>query len=77
MQRSASEALVRPALRDYRAAILKASRLLPGGQPLREDLDGLRRRVARDHGVTPEDLARWYDRLGAKELQRLSAECGL
>lgn len=40
-------------------SLAEAERHTPGGVLLEHDLDGLRKRVARRHGITPEDLKRW------------------
>jgi len=52
---------VKPALDEYRARCRFAQMSTPGGVLFEEDLVGIRRRVARHHGITPEDLARWVE----------------
>lgn len=59
---------IRPALDALRGACEVARHLTPGGRLLEHDLVGIRRRVARKFGVTPEDLARW----DALDRQRLA-----
>lgn len=59
---TAAERLIVPALKAYQVAQNRARFVTPGGHLFEDDLRGIRRRVARDHGVTPEDLQRWYDR---------------
>lgn len=74
MGKTATDALVRPALRDLHAAIARQRPLMPGGQPMPDDLDGIARGVARRHGITPDDLKRWYAALGRAERAGLSTE---
>lgn len=71
-KRTAAEQFILPALRAYDAAQRRARFCTPGGHLLEHDLAGIRRRAARDHGVTPEDLQRWYDRLSAEQRAALS-----
>lgn len=52
-------ATLEPIFADLDAAKDEAERHTPGGVLLEHDLDGLRKRVARRHGITPEDLKRW------------------
>lgn len=52
--------LIAPVLADFRSKVSAILNHLPGGKPNTEDLFGIARRVARDHGVTPEDLVRWH-----------------
>lgn len=58
---------IRPALDAFRHACEIARHHTPGGVLFEEDLAGIRRRVAREHGVTPDDLARW---VGIERAQR-------
>lgn len=51
--------ILNPILADLADAKVEAERHTPGGVLLEHDLDGLRKRVARRHGITPEDLKRW------------------
>lgn len=71
---SVSMVFVGPVLRDYHAALVAAAHHCPGGRLLREDIDGIRRRVARTHRITPEDMQRWYDALPRKALRGLTSE---
>lgn len=58
-QRLPSLIILEPIFADLDAAKAEAERHTPGGVLLEHDIDGLRKRVARRHGVTPEDLKRW------------------
>lgn len=58
-QRLPSLIILEPIFADLDAAKAEAERHTPGGVLLEHDLDGLLKRVARRHGVTPEDLKRW------------------
>jgi len=60
----ASAALVAPALQAYRSACAVARRYTVGGVLLDRDLIGIRRRVARAHSITPDDLKRWVELYG-------------
>lgn len=64
---------VLPALRAYHAAQKRAAHFTPGGVLLKGDLVGIRRWVAHQHRITPEDLQRWYDRLSFEQRQLLLA----
>ncbi len=45
----------------YEEACRKARFITPGGHLTEEDLGGIRKRIARDFKVTPDDLARWIE----------------
>lgn len=61
VEETAAERFIIPALKAYRLAQRRACFVTPGGVLLKDDLRGIRRRVAREHGITPEDLQRWWD----------------
>ncbi|MES2845613.1 MAG: hypothetical protein V4747_11340 [Pseudomonadota bacterium] len=45
----------------YDEACRKARFITPSGHLTEEDLGGIRKRIARDFKITPEDLARWIE----------------
>lgn len=53
--------ILEPIFETYDRLKAQAERHTPGGTLLDEDLDGLRRRVAVIHGITPSDLKRWVE----------------
>lgn len=57
---NADRQLLAPILTDFRQRMEKVRNLCPGGQLNCDDLKGIARATARDHRVTPEDLARWH-----------------
>lgn len=65
--KTAAETMIVPALRAYHRAREVARHHTPGGRLLEVDCHGIRRRVARDHGITPEDLQRWYDAMSSAQ----------
>lgn len=71
---TAAERFIDPALKDYLRAQNRARFVTPGGRLLEVDLVGIRRRVAREHGITPEDLQRWWDRTTPAERAALAEE---
>ena len=71
---TAAERLIVPALRAYLVARNRARFVTPGGHLLEEDLRGIRCRVAREHGITPEDLQRWWDRMTPAQRESLRDE---
>lgn len=58
---NASRALIAPILDDIAARMRAAAFHAVGGIPSDEDLTGICRRVANNHGCTPEDVRRWWD----------------
>lgn len=53
-----------PIFDQVRAAIRVCARYVPGGKPNKDDMRGIFIRVARDHGITPGDLERWWNMWG-------------
>ncbi len=49
----------------YHEYLRAISPYLPGGQPSAEDRKYALRAIARDHGVSPDDLHRWVDHADA------------
>jgi hypothetical protein len=56
-----SEHLLAPILASFKKHHAAAARHCVGGVPLAEDLKGIYRRVASEHGATPEDVKRWVE----------------
>lgn len=56
-----------PLLDAIRARIEAARPYVPGGVPNADDMRGIFNRVAREHGVTPADLERWWNLWGKKK----------
>ncbi len=61
---------VQPALDDYKRACDVARMHTPGGILLDVDREGIRKRVARNHSITPDDLKRWDDAQRARRPAR-------
>lgn len=55
-----------PIFDQVRAAIRVCSRYVPGGKPNADDMRGIFIRIARDHGITPTDLERWWNMWGRR-----------
>ena len=61
-----SEHLISGLLADFDARAEVARRHAVGGVLSKEDLHGLYRRVASNHGCTPEDAKRWIEGQASK-----------
>ena len=58
---NASRALIAPILAELRERVATAARHAIGGIPTDEDMTGIYRRVAQNHGCTPPDVRRWWE----------------
>jgi hypothetical protein len=65
MQDTASLVVLAPIFKDYAQRHNAMRPYWPGGKPNAADLFGLLKRVASNHGITPQDLQRWLEAHGA------------
>ncbi|TXH55693.1 MAG: hypothetical protein E6Q97_08275 [Desulfurellales bacterium] len=70
---NASRALIAPILADLRKRVETAAFHAIGGIPTDEDMAGIYRRVAQNHGCTPPDVKRWWEAAQSEPQEEMKA----